>query len=246
MILECAVMSDRGPVRENNEDNYFADGHIASGSASRSGYRLSSICRPEISHDIAVFDGMGGEAYGEVASYTAARVLAEFYAHKIGGNFEKYTEIANDAIVKITAELGVERIGTTAVLIHISGENASICNIGDSRAYLMRYGRLTQVSFDHRVFDKNVGANMLTQHLGIDPDEFVVEPYILRSIKLEQGMILLLCTDGVSDAIPNTEIQRLLDDNSTMPAQHIANLLIREAIARKTTDNTTVAVIKIS
>ncbi len=245
MMIECAVMTDKGPVRENNEDNYFVDGHIATVSASQSGYRMSSLCMREICHDIAIFDGMGGEDYGEIASSTAVRILADFFARRRGGMFEDYTRAANEAILRETAELGAVHMGTTAVMLHISGEEASLCNIGDSRAYVMRYGRLNQISQDHKVFDKAAGANMLTQHLGIDPDDFVIEPYILRNIRLEPGMMFVLCTDGLTDTVSNPELQSILADNSTMPVQQVASLLIRSALAKKTLDNITVAVVKV-
>ena len=109
-------------------------------------------------------------------------------------------------------------MGSTAVLLGLRGKTAYIANIGDSRALLYREGVLQKISKDHTdqflldLYGIKNRKPRLTQHLGIDPEEMVIEPY-LAEIVIQPGDLFLLCTDGLTDMVAVDEITRMLQKN---------------------------------
>ena len=132
---------------------------------------------------------------------------------------------------------------------------ANVINIGDSRVYLLRDGLLTQISYDHTSVRQMIelGAitieaarshpsrHKLTQHLGIFPDEMVIEPYTV-SFPIEKNDLFLLCSDGLTDMLEDYEIQGIL--NSSAFVEKMAGALFNTAMQNGGKDNITILIVQ--
>ena len=226
-----------GSVREANEDAMIVD--------------------PQ--HGLyAVFDGMGGASAGDIASQKARDVVKEYVrARRTAMPAGQLIETAlNAASAAVHAEAARRRdrrgMGTTAVVCLIDDVRAVIGHVGDSRAYLLREGRLTQLTRDHTVV-----AELLAQG-AIRPDE--VEHHAYRSVlsrnlggkpdcrvdvcevALAPGDRLLICSDGLSGFASTEAVQQLL--GSGEQPEQIARELIEAALRGGGGDNVTVVVIE--
>ena len=249
--IEAACGCHMGKVRKNNEDNFYFGGKCLE--SDNEGLKNPACLEESVRRGLsyAVFDGMGGENFGEIAAYTAARkmqqierTLADFFIPE-----RKYlTRLVmqlNDAVVQAKKEMHTDRMGTTMVSLYFSGRYVYVCNIGDSRAYRLRNGEFMQISQDH--VEQNPGRIRkkapLTQHLGIDPEDMIIEPYIAKGI-LRSGDIYLLCSDGLTDMLSNLEISCLLHDYPDV--DECVSQLIQAALDKGGRDNITVIVCKIN
>lgn len=239
-VCGCSV----GIVRDNNEDNFFFHGQYLN----QDNQGLEEVLaynqlldKPVI---YAIFDGMGGEAYGEAASYIAARTLEYFTkrAKKQPVDLLEVCREANLAVCSFAEQKGAEIIGSTVAMLQLLGQTAEIVNIGDSKIFLFRDGILTQVSEDHT--DRNLLETQgifrkprLTQHLGIPPMEMQLVPYKVH-LEIREGDHFLLCSDGLTDMVSEEEIQSVLDKAESMRCA-VENL-IELAIENGGRDNTTV------
>lgn len=248
--IQAACGCHTGKIRRNNEDNFYFDGRCLE--QENNGLR-HPVCIEETLKNgfcVAVFDGMGGEHFGECASYTAARQMQQ--AEKTVADFwvseKKYLERMvtqlNEAVVEIQKELCTNRIGTTMVELYFSGRYVYVCNIGDSRAYRLRNGEFLQLSVDH--VEKGVAKGNrkapLTQHLGIDPEEMLIEPHIAKG-ELQKGDMYLLCSDGLTDMLTNFEISDIMLKSEDV--EECVQSLITCALERGGRDNVTVIVCKL-
>ena len=251
-FLDCACSSHIGQVRRKNEDNvYFFDcclekSHRITERPIR--YRLTT-CPPRL---IAVFDGMGGETCGDEASYTAAQ-----YAKDAFGNSRRkqnsevlLTQLCHDmniAVFNRAKEMHISRMGSTAAMMYLKGKRASVCNLGDSKIFRLRNGHLEQISVDHTDAQelKKRGINRkprLTQHLGIDPNEMLIEPYI-TSFPVRRKDLYLLCSDGLTDMLSYNEIQHIIETNTNVMV--CVEKLVSHALDNGGKDNITVICCKI-
>ena len=144
LVLRYAVRSDVGLLREGNEDSAYA------------GPRL-----------LAVADGMGGHAAGEVASALTIASMAELDSEQSGGDMLKVlataVAIANSRLQeKIIANPAVEGMGTTLTALLWSNGHAAVCHIGDSRGYLLRQGELYQITHDHTLVQSLVDEGRIS------------------------------------------------------------------------------------
>lgn len=218
MQLRAACGCHQGKKRNNNEDNLYFDGSYMNSD----NHGLPSIEKTVLSLDddgfFCVFDGMGGGDYGEVASYTASKTTKEFLETgtninpcDITPSLTKMCEVINQAVYEAGEKLGSSRMGSTLVGLYFHEGQAWVCNLGDSRCYLLRGGRMKQISEDHtdEEFMKENGITgrkpYLTQYLGIDPDEMTIVPSI-KSYVLNRGDRFLICSDGVTDMVDDQTI----------------------------------------
>ena len=201
-----------------------------------------------------VFDGMGGGDFGEVASYTAAKTAREYLAVEqhinpcdITPSLTEMCNVINQAVYQAGMNLGSDQTGSTLVGLYFHAGQVWICNLGDSRGYLLRGGRLLQISQDHTdaAFMQENGITgrkpYLTQYLGIDPDEMMIEPYI-KSYYLQEGDTFLICSDGVTDMVEEQEICRILAHNEDVG--DCVDLLIQAALDGGGKDNITAIVVR--
>lgn len=245
--IEAACACKTGLVRSSNEDNFYFAGHILD----RKNNGLEETLRWSGSPGavFAVFDGMGGEASGETAAYLAAAALRDAMVRRATENF--LTQVCLQANRDICAYARRNRsplMGSTAVMLAMDGDSAEVVNLGDSRTFLLRAGRLEQISTDHtdaamlERFGTKGRKPRLTQHLGIPPEEMVIEPARWRGSIYPDDMFLL-CSDGLTDMVPIEEITRL--SSTSVDAAACANALVATALAGGGRDNVTVIVCRV-
>ena len=249
MKIRAAAVTNVGMVRRNNEDNYFVCGCYKESTETS-----NCDCSCTASSDECLFgvcDGMGGTQYGELASRIAVETMTE-YAVDFDKRYADFIRAANERICREITKRGASSIGTTFAGLYIKNAVVHAYNIGDSRIYYYRAGRLFQLSVDHTqaqmLFQQgiitaqeaklNCDRHVLTQHLGIFPEEMVIEPYCAEPFKLADGDLLLLCSDGLTDALDDDEICNVLSQKG-LPEQK-AQALTQTALDRGGRDNVTV------
>ncbi len=239
----CACMV--GKVRSNNEDNFLFNGCFLR--QNNEGLERGLTCARSLKKPFCcgVFDGMGGEAHGEVAAYIAAKTLKGYVARSWWRPFtlEDFCLEANRRVCAQARKLSAGMIGATVAVVRFTGETAQVVNVGDSKVFLLRNGTLTQVSQDHtdKAFLDSQGITKrkprLTQHLGIEPSEMVIEPYRV-DIPLLPGDRFLLCSDGLTDMVQTEDIQGIMTEAGSM--EQAVETLVRMAMDAGGKDNTTV------
>ncbi len=216
LALRYAVRSDVGLLREGNEDSAYA------------GPRL-----------LAVADGMGGHAAGEVASAVAISALARLDDDTPGTDLAdalgRAVREANTTLHQmVIANPALDGMGTTLTAMLWSGPRMALCHIGDSRAYLLRDGELYQITHDHTLVQR------LQDEGRISPDEAATHPQrslILRAldgrseaepdVSLREAKIgdrYLLCSDGLSSVVSAETLHRTLS-TATEPDQAVIQLV---------------------
>lgn len=246
--LDAACLCNTGKVRKRNEDNFFFNGRcLAPGN---NGLKHAVTMTKELSEEtmLAIFDGMGGEDFGDLASFTAAscmkeslQIIEDYYIPE--KRFLKdLCGKMNEAVLKKQQEMCTERMGTTLVSLYFSQGYVYVCNLGDSRAYRLRSGEFLQLSKNHVELREGEKKGPLTQHLGIRPEDFLIEPYIAKG-ELRRGDQYLLCSDGLTDMLTNVEIDGIMCD--TVTAEECAQRLVDAALEKGGKDNVTVIVCKI-
>lgn len=240
-----------GRIRENNEDNFCFNGVTLQ--TKNQGLRdvLFTSGTLDKPFCVGVFDGMGGEAFGEEASYIAAKVLKERSSHCMGMPEDILRDACNDANDQICAETrkrAANIIGATMTALWLEGNTAVLLNLGDSKAFLLRDGSFDQISVDHtdRARLEALGITMrkprLTQHLGIEPTDMMIEPAIWRG-DIQAGDCFLLCSDGLTDMVAESEIAEILLERKD-PSDCVRDL-INQALYCGGRDNITVIVCSI-
>ncbi len=230
LVLRYAARSDVGLVRSNNEDSVYA------------GARL-----------LALADGMGGHAAGEVASQLVIAALAHLDDDEPGGDLLAKLDSAihsgNSAIAaQVEMEPDLEGMGTTLTAILFAGNRIGMAHIGDSRGYLMRDGELTQITKDDTFVQTLVDDGRITkEEAHSHPQRSLimraltgheVEPTLtMREVRL--GDRYLLCSDGLSDPVSDETIQDALKIPDVTDS---ADRLIELALRGGGPDNVTVVV----
>jgi PPM family protein phosphatase len=243
--LSIAQRTDVGRQRYHNEDNVA---YIVPKDA---------MLQAKKGALFIVADGMGGHAAGEVASEMAVSTVSTLYYQDdnsdVAASLLRSIKYTNAAIYQRAREQ-VEHngMGTTCVAAVLLDDRAYIANVGDSRAYLVRRGWVRQISQDHSWVAQQIrtGAmteaearthqlrNMITRSLGSLPE---VEVDIFLE-QVQEGDTLVLCSDGLSGMISNSEIAQIVERYSPQECVH---RLIERANAHGGTDNITVLVARI-
>ena len=240
MRFTCAALTDVGIVRSGNEDNYLmlADRGV-----------------------FIVADGMGGHAAGEVASEMAVRIIAEEIGSLRGvpddeasARMRSAIRAANDAIFDRTlSEHDKRGMGTTVTVMALLPQRYLLGQVGDSRAYLLRDGKILQITKDHSYVQEQVDAGLLT------PEQARVHPYsnvITRCVgasidvaadvyfgPLQTGDIVLLASDGLTGMLEDEQLARIL--TSEGGPQKWVDRMIVEANRRGGLDNITAIIVRI-
>ena len=256
-----SVSEDKGKVRKNNEDNFYLNG-VHLDRVNRENSDTFCDASKNSVKVYAVFDGMGGEELGEEASLIAAEVTKKTH-NKI--NEKSCSDIdeaiglsideANTLICEKMKENGKKRIGATYTSLVINDGVAKIYNVGDSRAYLLRDNQLRQLSVDDTSVQRliNIGVitdeqarvhpdrHRLTQHLGIFNHEMIIEPHISKGIVVLPGDKFLLCSDGLTDMVEDSQIEQIL--NSSGKCKEVSEMLVSKALENGGKDNVTAMVV---
>lgn len=229
--IRYAARSDVGLLREINEDSAYA------------GPRL-----------LAVADGMGGHAAGEVASAVAISSLA---ALDTEARIEDPAALLRSAVfdannqlrAMVAADSELEGMGTTVTALLVDRTQLALVHIGDSRAYLLRDGALTQVTTDHTLVQRLVDEGRITaEEAGVHPQRSLVTRALDGREGLELDMSLrdlvrgdryLLCSDGLSGVVSDPTIGEAL----AIPGLHAAvDRLVELALRGGAPDNVTCVV----
>ena len=250
-IIQAACGCCTGKVRRNNEDNFYFDGRCLE--MENDGLK-HPVCVEDVLKNgfcVAVFDGMGGENFGEHASFAAARRMQLVerslvdYLIPEKKYLERLVEQVNSAVVEEQRKLRTDRMGSTMVGLYFTGKCAYVCNVGDSRAYRLRDGEFLQLSEDHieKIPGREGKKEPLTQYLGLDPEEVQIEPHIARG-ELKKGDMYLLCSDGLTDMLTNFEISDIMLTSEDVEA--CVRALIQSALEHGGRDNITAIVCKLN
>lgn len=254
-LLNAAVRTHVGRVRENNEDNYDLCGICRENVDQKEA--SASCCCGANRFLAAIADGMGGEAYGEIASHIAVKTLQPCAFSKVKETALNSITRANRAICNEIEKNGGRRSGSTLVALYLDSKKAQCCNLGDSRCYLLRNGEFTQISTDHNKAAQMVAFKILTpeqaakhssrheliQHLGIFEEEMILEPAFSPAINLEDGDKFLLCSDGLTDLVSDAEISGILSENAA--PEQLTEQLVHLALERGGKDNVTVLIVRV-
>ncbi len=240
--VEYACACTVGKVRKNNEDNFYCDGQIRLDPYSVEDVVLSGKVRSTDNELFAVFDGMGGEACGEIASFAAAQNCMDFLEDK--DEYQEYlyelSNVLNEKILEETKARSLVLMGTTAAMIQFYKEEIYILNAGDSKIFKLTKNKLNQISQDHVALGYS-GKAPLTKFLGI-PDTNGLSPYIARGAYKVNDMFIL-CTDGVTDMIDEETLCDMLREKK--PLKDIAENIINRANENGGCDNATLILCKI-
>jgi PPM family protein phosphatase len=237
--ISCAGKSDVGRKRSNNED--------------------ALIIRPDLGF-LAVADGMGGAASGEVASSlfvnTALELMSAGSPDGIAAELiQKTFLVANERILKQARDNPLHQgMGCTAELLSFREQNYILGHVGDSRTYLLRGGKLRQVTKDHSLVQEQVDRGLITSS---EARTHSMRNVIVRAVgvgqtlavdiirgKTQEGDLFLLCSDGLTDMLEDEVIYRLL----TLPVdlEMRAAKLIEAGNAAGGHDNITVALCEVT
>ena len=230
MPRSYAARSDVGSVREHNEDSYLVKTPL-----------------------FVVADGMGGHEAGEVASNIAVTTM-EAHAPKSTSPEALAAAVikANEAVLRGAQDgTGKPGMGTTLTAAFVFEDEATIAQVGDSRAYLLHDGQLQRITRDHSLVADLIEQGRLTEaEARFHPQRSVItralgsDPHMqpdLYTLHVEEGDRLLLCSDGLCSMISDEDIEEILLDNPA-PA-HACDALVEEAIIAGGLDNVTVIVI---
>lgn len=269
--IDCYGMTDRGLVRDLNEDQFLVSDlrkslHVHHTSLGLdNGTHLNGDTQGQL---LLVADGLGGHASGERASTLAVDCLAHFAVNAMHWCarlddcddeqvFAEWQQALRqcDAQVHAEGDAQPERhgMGTTLTMAYVAWPNAYVLHAGDSRCYLLRDGRLEQVTTDHTLAQKFVDAGMLSPEqadhsrfnhvlwnaIGGTTDDLTAEAHKLA---LALGDVLLLCTDGLSKEVDDERIAEIL--GRPLPAADICQQLVAAANQAGGSDNSTVVVAK--
>lgn len=249
---EAAYLCDIGLKRKLNQDNVLFDGRVLPPRERKNNPRAQALSADTDGLiTFGVFDGMGGESYGEFASFEAANALkerseAEDFSFPDDGEVRQLFAAMDRRVSDMGDELRASRVGTTAVILLLQEERAVAANVGDSRAYLWRDGELEQLSADHLEDEALPGRSRgLVQYLGMR-NGLGLEPEI-RRVKLRAGDCLLLCSDGFSGALPEDMLRQKLQQllASSCSVGEITEKLVEEALVGDGKDNTTLLLCRI-
>lgn len=260
MKVISAAACNIGNLRENNEDNLYYNGAYLSEAERDIPVSQDKVCMDNLQL-YAVCDGMGGEEQGEIASLIAVKVLSKYQKmlnetnyHSLSKYMDMYFSEVNSQICGVRKEYGHCRIGTTIALLAVEGGNIHIINIGDSRVYQFRHNKLKQLSEDHtpaaRAYQMGTitkeeikthpHRNKLTQYLGLAPEEQNITPSRMQ-MKAKNNDRFLICSDGVTDMLSDSDISKILKTSKTPKAA--VKILVERAKANGGRDNITAIIL---
>ncbi len=242
LLRHWGAASDVGKVREENEDSLVSEAELGL---------------------FLVSDGMGGHRGGALASKIVAEdlpVMIETRLAKLRGHsvrairaMLKRTIVEQNRQLQMegTSEAGYKGMGATVVLALLRNGRAYVANMGDSRLYLFRKGRLSQRSRDHSVvsgllrrgkIDAEEAANhdaqgQITHYVGMEEEGWPC----VRSFMLKEADRLLLCTDGLTDVISDKAIAKILKEQAD--PQAACEALVRAANTAGGYDNVTTIIV---
>lgn len=241
--IRYSCWSHTGRSRKMNQDNYICDGKILDLSAAAEEFPLNGWLDPDDGPSLlGVFDGMGGEQCGEVASLIAASRAAKVrLGERPLEELKKYCSDANRLICDYADQHEIDSMGTTAALLAFTEKGISLCNIGDTKIFRFSHGTLKQISIDHYSVAAYGKKPPLSQNLGIPEDEMIIEPYYAKGYYHDHDKYLI-CSDGLTDMVKLDDISRIISDTQF---DEITERLLDTALNNGGRDNITIIMCEI-
>jgi protein phosphatase len=251
MQLRFGAATDPGRVRARNEDRFVADGDLAF---------------------FAVVDGMGGHAGGELASATIAEAVTAFIRETAGGS-DKTWPTGLDARLSVLAnrlqaairsanrtlasraqaDAALSGSGATLAAALFGDNRFAVSHVGDCRVYLLREGRLSQITRDHSVVAEQVAQGLIDSEAArTHPLRHVVTRAVsgqaglaidILEMEVKAGDRLVLCSDGIHGVLTDNEITALVSANGRS-LDEVCRAVIDETNARGGPDNATTVVVE--
>ncbi|MBO4674838.1 MAG: Stp1/IreP family PP2C-type Ser/Thr phosphatase [Elusimicrobiaceae bacterium] len=250
--IEFAAVTEIGKIREKNEDNVLISSDLSLG---------------------VVADGMGGHSAGEIASNIASLVLAETirkinhqqlnippsFLPKLDLPSRKLllaANLANEAIFS-TAQTSTiyKMMGTTMTGVLLEGDVATVVHVGDSRLYLLRDNKFTQITTDHSLAMEHVRRGLLTKE---EANHSRIQNVLTRAMGIKRNIefdllrfpiqaedTLLLCSDGLYKGLNDSQIAQILQQGRQTPLVRLCKQLVRCANDNDGQDNISTVLIKI-
>jgi PPM family protein phosphatase len=243
--VTVAAKTDLGRVRENNEDKF--EYYVPSDeSVLASRGQVFIVC-----------DGMGGHAAGQIASELTVKTFIEVYlSHPAADVREALTGAlyaANRHVYMVSQAVPARRgMGTTFTGMVLLQDTAYVVQVGDSRAYRMRNGELTQITEDHTYMNEMVRMGVLTpEQAAVHPQKHVLTRAVgveentqcdVYEFAIQPGDVYFLCSDGILNHVENEQIGEILSANG--PAES-AWKLVGQALMGGGSDNATALVVRV-
>ena len=250
--LRFGAATDRGHVRPRNEDRFVADGEL---------------------RFFAVIDGMGGHAGGELASATIAEAVTAFIRETATDSDKTWPEgldpklsgLANrlqfavrsanrTLATRAQTDAALDGSGATMTAALFGGSELAISNVGDCRAYLLRDGRLSQMTRDHSVVAEQVALGLIDSEAArTHPLRHVVTRAVsgrsgmavdILEIEARTGDRLLLCSDGIHGVLTDSQIAAFTSDRERSP-EEICRTIVDDANGRGGPDNATAVLVEV-
>lgn len=226
-----AYVTDKGRIREKNEDSVYASDNL-----------------------FIVADGMGGHNAGEVASAMAVKIISE----RLSSVRENFREEISDAIAFANMKIyedavgGLSGMGTTVDVCMYDGQHFHIGHVGDSRVYLIHGNSITKLTVDHSYVEMLLQKGEITKE---EADNYPMKNMITRAVGVSEGVkidyyektaaegdILLMCTDGLTNAVSEEYILSAVLSEKDLKKS--AQKLIDAANSNGGPDNITVVIAK--
>ena len=226
--MDIGVKTDTGRIRDNNQDAY---------------YFLLDEDKPLF----IIADGMGGHKAGEIASNLAVEIISKNLNSDLNSNdfeeeyikekiFNSIDEANNKIYNKARNEEKCSGMGTTVTLAYITDKSLYIGHVGDSRAYVFKNNKLTQITEDHSLVEELIKngsisreeakyhpqRNIITRAVGT-AENIDIDVSIIPKEEIE---IFLLCTDGLTNMLDDDEIESFLinSENMQIACENLVNL----------------------
>lgn len=241
-MIEFSALTDKGQVRKNNQDYFSAN--------------------PDVPTFFVLCDGMGGHEGGDIASSSAANSIEKYIKlnFSLDNDDKKARSLLQEAIVyanKIVYKRAkvmpkYSDMGTTCDICFIDFDTLYTCHVGDSRIYLYRDNNLTQLTTDHTLMEEllkngsitkseienHPGKHMITRAVGTE--EGIESDF--DKLKLLDGDIILMCSDGLTNMLSDTAIKKVLLPGGELGV--MTKRLIEKANENGGLDNITVIVLR--
>lgn len=239
--MKSYLKTDVGLKRASNQDAFCQ--------ATLSDVQFAVVC-----------DGMGGHQGGNVASELAVRAFHEMLSSRLrsGLRTKELKNLISGIITRVSlliaetaaASPDLAGMGSTVVMAVRMGEKMCIAHVGDSRCYLFRNGKLRRLTKDHSLVQELIdqkeispeegethpGRNVITRALGYQDDSLADVGFS----DVKKGDVYLLCTDGLTVPVPDSELQEILQ---TTPPDRLAEVLVGKALEGGGPDNITVGIL---
>lgn len=271
MVIQSFGSTDRGKIRETNEDQFVTATLMRALWIEQSSLQQAQMhYGDERGHVFIVADGMGGARAGEKASAMAVGAIENLLLNalrwlltldgseeaEVLRDFKLALRSADARVCEAAAsDPGLAGMGTTLTMAYSIGPDLFVAHVGDSRCYLQRGGVLHRLTHDHTLVSELVEKGLVQpEDAGAHPFRHVITNVVggpkagihaeVHRLQVERGDTLLLCTDGLTGMVADDEITSVLQSSAT--PQEASEQLVRRANEQGGKDNVTVVVARYS